>query len=138
MGTGMSTRVQTLNLVGKEFVVLERSEYDRLRALEHELEEAILPPLPPAKANGNRPALEFVRATIARDIIKERTALGLSQQELAKLAGIRQETLCRLETGKHSPNVRTVDLIDRALQQEERRQKSSRGKGRGGRDKNGK
>jgi DNA-binding XRE family transcriptional regulator len=124
----MSTHVQTLNLVGKEFVILERSEYDRLRALEEQSDPTGLPPLPPAKANGNRPALEFVRATIARDIIKERTALGLSQQELAKLAGIRQETLCRLETGKHSPNVRTVDLIDRALQQEERRQKATRSK----------
>jgi DNA-binding XRE family transcriptional regulator len=133
----MSTLVQTLNLVGKEFVILERSEYDRLRALEHKPGIAILPPLPPADANGNRPALEFVRATIARDIIKERTALGLSQQELAKLAGVRQETLCRLETGKHSPNVRTVDKIDRALHREERRQKSSRGKEGGSRSRNG-
>ena len=124
----MSTRVQTLNLVGKEFVVLERSEYDRLRALEQESDEVVLPPLPRAKANGNRPALEFVRATIARDIIKDRMALGLSQQDLAKLAGIRQETLCRLETGKHSPNVRTVDKIDQALQRVEQRQKSSRSK----------
>jgi DNA-binding XRE family transcriptional regulator len=128
MGIGMSTRVQTLNLVGREFVVLERSEYDRLRALEQMPSEESLPPLPPAKANGNRPALEFVRTTIARNIITDRAALGLSQQELAKLAGIRQETLCRLETGKHSPNVRTVDKIDQALRREEQRQKSSRSK----------
>jgi DNA-binding XRE family transcriptional regulator len=124
----MNTDIQILNFVGTEFVVLERSEYDRLRALEQESGEAVLPPLPPAKANGNRPALEFVRATIARDIVKDRTALGLSQQELAKLAGIRQETLCRLETGKHSPNVSTVDKIDQALRRVERRQKSTRSK----------
>jgi len=123
----MSARVQTLTLVGTEFVVLERTEYERLRALERSAGEAALPPWPPADADGNRPALEFVRASIARDIIKERTALGLTQQELAKLAGIRQETLCRLETGKHVPNVRTVDKIDQALQRAERRQKSARG-----------
>jgi DNA-binding XRE family transcriptional regulator len=85
------------------------------------LNENSLPPWPPADAQGNRPALEFARVSIARDIIKERTALGLTQQELAKLAGICQETLCRLETGKHAPNVRTVDKIEAALKRAERR-----------------
>jgi transcriptional regulator with XRE-family HTH domain len=36
---------------------------------------------------------------------------------LAELAGLRQETLSRIESGKHSPTVRTVEKIDRALQQ---------------------
>jgi predicted transcriptional regulator len=69
----------------------------------------------PADAKGNRPALEYIRASIARDIIKERKALGLSQIHLAELAGLRQETLSRLESGKHSPTVRTVEKIDQAL-----------------------
>jgi DNA-binding XRE family transcriptional regulator len=73
------------------------------------------PPLPERDEEGNVPALEFVRATIARDILRERKALGLTQGQLAKLAGVRQETLCRLETGRHSPTVRTVEKIDRAL-----------------------
>jgi transcriptional regulator with XRE-family HTH domain len=90
--------------------------------------EAKLPAFPPVNARGNRPALAFARVSIARSIIKERTASGLSQQELAKLAGVRQDTLCRLETGKHLPNVRTVNKIDKALQREERRRKSSRSK----------
>jgi transcriptional regulator with XRE-family HTH domain len=34
---------------------------------------------------------------------------------LAELAGLRQETLSRLESGKHSPTVRTVEKIDLAL-----------------------
>jgi hypothetical protein len=29
--------------------------------------------------------------------------------------GLRQETLSRLESGKHSPTVRTVEKIDQAL-----------------------
>ena len=70
---------------------------------------------PPADAKGNRPALEYIQVSIARDIIKERRALGLSQSQLAELAGLRQETLSRLESGKHSPTVRTVEKIDRAL-----------------------
>ena len=73
------------------------------------------PPLPKPDEEGNVPALEYVRASIARDIIRERRALGLTQGQLAKLAGVRQETLCRLETGRHSPTVRTVEKIDRAL-----------------------
>lgn len=74
------------------------------------------PPLPKPDVQGNVPALEFVRATIARDIIRERKALGLTQQQLAKLAGVRQETVCRLETGRHSPTVRTVEKIEKAVQ----------------------
>jgi DNA-binding XRE family transcriptional regulator len=74
-----------------------------------------LPLLPMLDAHGNVPALEFIRTTIARDVIRERRALGLTQEQLAKLSGVRQETICRLETGLHSPTVPTVDKIDRAL-----------------------
>lgn len=66
-------------------------------------------------ADGDVPALEFVRATIAREILRERKALGLTQGQLAKLARVRQETLYRLEIGRHSPTVRTVEKIERAL-----------------------
>ena len=54
--------------------------------------------------------------SIARSIVQERRAAGLTQEELARLAGVRQETICRLESGKHSPTVRTVAKIDRVLQ----------------------
>ncbi|MGD0382223.1 MAG: helix-turn-helix transcriptional regulator [Thermoguttaceae bacterium] len=77
--------------------------------------ESSLPAYPPADKKGNLPALDYCRVSIARDIIKERQALGLTQEQLAKLAGLRQETLSRLESGKHSPTVRTVDKIDQAL-----------------------
>ncbi|MEX2317303.1 MAG: helix-turn-helix domain-containing protein [Pirellulales bacterium] len=122
----MSARVQSLNLAGKRFVVLELDEYERLRALERGATPVNLPPWPPADAAGNRPALEFMRVSIARDIIQERAALGLTQDELAKLAGIRQETLCRLETGKQAPNMRTVEKIDRALKRAAVQQTGSR------------
>jgi ribosome-binding protein aMBF1 (putative translation factor) len=74
-----------------------------------------LPPLPKPDEEGNVPALAYVRASVARDIIRERKALGLTQEQLAKLSGVRQETICRLETGLHSPTVRTVEKIERAL-----------------------
>jgi ribosome-binding protein aMBF1 (putative translation factor) len=105
---------QSITIEGKRFVVVPEADFRRLERLASTNEDR-LPPLPPADAKGNRPALAYVRASIARDIIRERRALGLSQQQLAKLAGLRQETLSRLESGKHSPTVRTVEKIDRAL-----------------------
>ena len=102
---------------GKRFVLVEAGELRRLERLARmaATDEAKLPPLPPADEEGNRPAVEYARASIARSIIQERRQLGLSQEELARLAGVRQETISRLESAKHSPTVRTVEKIDRAL-----------------------
>ena len=73
------------------------------------------PLLPEPDANGNYPAVEAMRVSLARDIIRTRRKLGLSQAELARRAGIRLETLNRVEQGKYSPSVATVEKIDRAL-----------------------
>ncbi|HUY34754.1 MAG TPA: helix-turn-helix transcriptional regulator [Pirellulales bacterium] len=101
--------VQTLTLAGERFVVLPEAEYLRLAG---ELPE---PELPPANERGNYPAVETARVLLARKLIRARRALGWSQAELARRAGVRVETLNRLEHGRHSPNVATVDKIDRAL-----------------------
>jgi ribosome-binding protein aMBF1 (putative translation factor) len=81
----------------------------------HAVEQDNFPPLPPPNEDGNYPALENIRVSIARDIVRQRQALGLSQQALAKLAGAPPQTLLQLESGQHSPTVRTVEKIDRAL-----------------------
>src|SRR6266849_5661066 len=80
---------------------------------------AALPPLLIGRADGTVDALAYSRASIARDIIRDRNRLGLSQAELARRAGIRPETLNRIEKGKRSPSVRTVDKIERALRKAE-------------------
>jgi DNA-binding XRE family transcriptional regulator len=115
---------QTILLEGKPYVVLPRDEYDRLTTLAKAGE---LPPLPQPDADGNYPAVEYARASLARKIIRDRVAAGLSQRELATRAGVRVETLCRIEKGKHTPSVPTVEKIDRALRQCAK----SRGKRRG-------
>ena len=81
-------RNPSIKLSGTDYVNLERAEYDRLTTL---AKAADLPPLPKAdsEGEGNYPALEYSRTSIARDIIRDRVAAGLSQQELAVLAGIR-------------------------------------------------
>ena len=59
-----------------------------------------------------------IRDSLARDIIRDRRAAGLTQQGLADLIGARQETISRIETGKHTASVKLVDKIDRVLQRE--------------------
>ncbi len=70
---------------------------------------------------GGFPRLEYARVSLARDLIRDRKGAGLSQQRLADLAGIRQETLSRIETGKHTANSKTVDKIMRVIEAERRR-----------------
>lgn len=115
---------QTIEFDGKPYVILPRDEYDRLITL---AKAADLPPLPTPDANGNYPAVEYARASIARKIIRDRVAAGLSQRELASQAGVRVETLCRIETGKHTPSVTTIDKIDKALRQVARSDVAKRG-----------
>lgn len=115
---------------GKRFVMVEERELRRLRRLAAKAEAwndvGALPEYPSANAQGNRPAVAFARVSIARKIIQGRKSIGMSQQELARLASVRQETISRLESGKHSPTVRTVDKIDRALKQAAKRQAAAR------------
>jgi len=74
-----------------------------------------LPALPLADEHGRYPAVETARVIIARQLIRSRKAAGWTQAELAARAGVRQETISRIETGKHSPGIRTMAKIDRAL-----------------------
>ncbi len=101
--------MQTVTLDGKQYVMLPREEYDRLTRA------ARLPALPEPGADGNYPAVEYGRVSLARKIILRREALGWSQAELARQAGVRVETLNRLETGKVTPALATVDKLHHAM-----------------------
>jgi len=101
-----------VELEGRRYVILTRAEYDRLLGL---AKVAEMPSLPEPDEDGNYPAVEYARASIARSIVRDRAELGLTQRALARLAGIRFESLCRIETGKVSPNSATLAKIDRAL-----------------------
>ncbi|HQU43097.1 MAG TPA: helix-turn-helix transcriptional regulator [Pirellulales bacterium] len=121
------TSVQTLTLDGKRFIVLPEADFARLTG------EPPEPELPPANERGNYPALDTMRALLARDLIRSRRALGWSQAELARRAGVRAETLNRIEQGKHSASVATIDKLDKALKVgEAKTQTARRGKGKAG------
>jgi ribosome-binding protein aMBF1 (putative translation factor) len=107
---------QTVEIAGKRLVILEESDYLELRSLRgHAAEDREHPPLPPRNRAGRRPAAAYILASIAREVVADRKAAGLTQQELAKRAGIRQETLSRIESGKHTPTMKTLKKIDRIL-----------------------
>ena len=89
-----------------------------------DVEQGKLPPFPKADARGCFPALEYARVSLARKVIRARKGVGLSQQKLADLAGLRQESISRLEGGKCTARPGTVDKIMRVI--ESRRRRKSR------------
>lgn len=104
--------------------MLDETEYERLcREAGEAADDGDLPELPKPDKNGNFPALEYSRIAIARSLIRDRKGAGLSQQRLAELAGVRQETVSRLESGKHSASVSSIEKIDAAIEAERRRRK---------------
>jgi predicted transcriptional regulator len=78
--------------------------------------------LPVPDTQGNYPAVDALRTVLARKIIRRRRAAGLTQTELVKRAGVRPETLNRLEQGKHTPTIATINKIDSVLKKIERRE----------------
>jgi DNA-binding XRE family transcriptional regulator len=99
---------------GKRVVMLDEAEFDRL-LMEADLWE---PKLPDPHPNGNYPAVETAQVSIAIDIIRDRRRLGLTQADLARLAGIRLATLQRIEQGGPRPSsVRTIEKIEGALRE---------------------
>lgn len=110
--------LQRIEVAGQRFVLLPEGEYERLCSRASEtvpLSGENLPALPKPDKRGNFPAMEYARISLARDIIRDRRAAGLTQQELAKLAGTRQETVSRIESGRYAASPKLVDRIDRAL-----------------------
>ncbi len=110
MATGLHSEIQTLTLGGQRFVVMPEREYRRLTG------ETPGPDLPPPDGSGNYPAVETMRAILAQKLISARRTAKLTQAALAKLAGVRVETVKRLESGKHSPNIAAVDKIHAAME----------------------
>lgn len=116
--------LQRIELDGKRFVVIEESEYERLcREAGEAADTDELPEFPKPDKTGRFPALEYTRVSIARDLIRDRKCAGLSQQRLAELAGVRQETISRLESGKHLASAATIEKLEGAIEAERRRLK---------------
>ena len=112
----------TIQLGGRRFVVVPEAEYDRLCRREAVIADVSLPQLPPRLRSGNYPAVQALRVGLARKLIQRRWAVGLAQAELARRAGIRPETLNRIEKARVTADTATVAKIARVLEKAERRQ----------------
>jgi DNA-binding XRE family transcriptional regulator len=71
--------------------------------------------LPPVDSDGTSNAIDFARASIARRLVADRHAAGLSQQRLGKLAHVRQETISRIESGKQTATMQVINKLDKAI-----------------------
>ena len=80
---------------------IENTDAGRVETRFVKLDEELV--LPTADEHGYYPAQESLRIMLAQEIVQRRKKARLSQADLAALAGVRQETLSRLETGKHAP-----------------------------------
>lgn len=107
----------TVVLKGESFVLVPEGEYQRMRDLTQELMEGDGPPLPTPDAKGNMPTVEYMRAGLARRLLRSRRQAGLTQVELARRAGVRVETLCRIEKGKMTPSTLIFSKLQRVLEQ---------------------
>jgi len=99
----------TLKVKGETFYLVPEADYQAFTGTKG------LPPFPPADVNGDVPAIAYARASIARSIIKDRQAIGWSQAELARRAGVRVETLNRIERAKVSADESTVRKLTKAM-----------------------
>ena len=80
--------MQKLEVKGKRMVQIPERDYKELmRRAKLAMPDGDMPRLPALGADGNYPALEYARASLAREIIRTRRRLGLSQVELARRAG---------------------------------------------------
>lgn len=64
-------------------------------------------------------AAELDREALARRLILRRRRVGLTQAELARRAGVRGETLNRIERGRTTPDFATVRKLVTAMNQAE-------------------
>lgn len=104
-----------LELDGVRYVILRESAFERL------CEMAGLDRRETAPAGeGLAPGFELDRASLADKLVRRRRAVGLSQAELARRAGIRPETLNRIERGHTTPDFATVRKLVVAMNAAER------------------
>ena len=104
----------TLTIDGRKYIAIPAERWAklprkvRMQANRDDLDRFRTP-------NGDYQAIPALRASIARDIIRGRHALGWSQRKLAAAAHIRQATLVGIESGKQTPNVRTIEKLEAAI-----------------------
>jgi DNA-binding XRE family transcriptional regulator len=104
-----------LELEGMRYVILRESAFERLCEMAGLDRREVYPTL-----EGVVPGFELDRASLAEKLVRRRRAAGLSQAELARRAGVRPETLNRIERGRTTPDFATVRKLVVAMNAAER------------------
>lgn len=110
--TGRPIDCKRIELDGIRYVILRESVFEQLckhAGMEQDYQAVV-------------PEMELDRASLAEKLIRRRRAAGLSQAELARRAGIRPETLNRIERGRNTPDFATVRKLVLAMDEAERDQ----------------
>ena len=103
-----------VELDGIRYVILRES------ALDHLCEKAGICPVRPSVDGSSEGGFPLDRASLAEKLVRRRHAAGLSQAELARSAGVRPETLNRIERGRTTPDFATVRKLVVAMDTAER------------------
>jgi ribosome-binding protein aMBF1 (putative translation factor) len=117
----MTTRIRQridgkrIELDGISYVVLRESAFERLCQM-----AGVEEPRPPREEDALTPGFDLDRASLAERLVRRRRASGLSQAELARRAGVRPETLNRIERGRTTPDFATVRKLVVAMNATER------------------
>ncbi len=112
--------VRNVTLDGREYVLVPRKRWESIvKGSTGDRDSGQVLKVPPLLRGMY--TIEHVRLSLANKIIGQRKAARLTQAQLAKLAGIRVETISRLENGLHTPSVRTFAKIEAALKRAARR-----------------
>jgi DNA-binding XRE family transcriptional regulator len=92
-----------LELDGIRYVILRETVFDRL------CQQAGVAQVQETSSNDTvASSLDIDRMSLAAKLLRRRQAAGLSQAELARRAGVRPETLNRIERGRTTPDFATV------------------------------
>lgn len=97
-----------VELDGVRYVILRESIFEEL------CRRAEVPPVAAPDKPITGPG-ELDGATLAEKLVRRRKAAELSQAELARRAGIRPETLNRIERGRTTPDFATVRKLVLAM-----------------------
>lgn len=106
---------QRLRLGGADYAIVEMEDFDRLRAMARIGEQSQRGESGALRRGAEVSPLATDGKAMARRLLSRRRHAGLSQAELARRAGVRVETLNRIERGKVTPDFSTIRKLVVAL-----------------------
>jgi DNA-binding XRE family transcriptional regulator len=106
-----------VELDGVRYVILRETVFELLCRKAGVPQESPSPDEDPSS-----PGLGLDRSSLAQKLVRRRRAAGLSQAELARRAGVRAETLNRIERGRTTPDFATIRKLVLAMNAAEQQQ----------------